>query len=183
MSLLPHRGQNWLLLVALLAYVPWLILIPILAFFLLKDAGMFREAAICLLPEGRVRVNGVQLFDRVNAALAAYIRAQLLACLIVGTAVSLGFAALRVPYALVLGAVAGAAEFIPLVGPLVVAVVSTVIALVHAPVLAIWVVAFLGGLRVLEDYVVDPRLVGTVMPLDSVSSCWRKAGNRRSRWA
>jgi predicted PurR-regulated permease PerM len=163
---LEAAGRGFLMsFVALLAYVPWLILIPILAFFLLKDAQAFREAAICLLPDGHVRVNATELFDRVNAALAAYIRAQLLACLIVGTVTTLGFVLLGVPYALVLGAVAGLAEFIPLVGPLVVAIVATVIAAVHAPLLAVWVVTFLGVLRVLEDYVVYPRLVGKVIDL------------------
>jgi predicted PurR-regulated permease PerM len=163
---LESAGRNFLMsFVALLTYLPWLILIPILAFFLLKDAMAFREAAICLLPEGRVRSNATQLFDRVNAALAAYIRAQLLACLIVGTVTTVGFVLLGVPYALVLGVGAGLAEFIPLVGPLVVAIVATVIAAVHDPLLAVWVLVFLGVLRLLEDYVVYPRLVGKVIDL------------------
>jgi predicted PurR-regulated permease PerM len=152
-------------LVGILAYLPWLVLIPILAFFLLKDAQSFREMAICLLPEGRVRVNGIQLFDRINEALAAYIRAQLLACVIIGAAVTVGFALLRVPYALVLGALAGLAEFVPLVGPFVIAVAAAILAALHTPVLALWVLLFLGVLRIVEDYVVYPRLVGTVVDI------------------
>ena len=33
-------------------YIPWLILIPILAFFLLKDAETFRRSALLMLPRG-----------------------------------------------------------------------------------------------------------------------------------
>jgi len=152
-------------IVGLLAYVPWLVLIPILAFFLLKDADSFREAAICLLPAGRVRVNAIQLFARINLSLAAYVRAQLLACLIIGAVVTLGFALLGVPYGLVLGAVAGLAEFIPLVGPVVVALAAAVLTAIHSPFLALWVLLFLGVLRIVEDYVIYPRLVGTVVDL------------------
>lgn len=151
--------------VGLLAYLPWLVLIPILAFFLLKDAEEFREAAICLLPPGRVRANGIELFARINVALAAYIRAQLLACLIIGAVVTLGFAALHVPYGVVLGALAGLAEFIPLVGPVLVALAAGVLTALHSPILALWVLLFLGVVRILEDYVIYPRLVGTVVDL------------------
>jgi predicted PurR-regulated permease PerM len=159
-------GRRFLLtLVGLLSYLPWLVLIPILAYFLLKDAESFRESAICLLPEGRLRAQGAQLFNRINAAMAAYIRAQLLACLIVGGAVTLGFALLRMPYALVLGAFAGLAEFIPLVGPVLVAVISTVLAALYSPLLALWVMAYLAVIRILEDYVIYPRLVGTVIDM------------------
>lgn len=151
--------------VGAVGYLPWLILIPILGFFLLKDAEGFRGTAICLLPEGRLRANGAELFNRVNAALAAYIRAQLLACLIIWAAVTVGFAVLRVPYALVLGALAGLAEFVPVVGPVVVALVAVALAALHTPVLALWVLVFLGVVRILEDYVIYPRLVGTVIDL------------------
>jgi predicted PurR-regulated permease PerM len=59
-----------------------------------------------------------------------------------------------------LGVAAGILEFIPLVGPLVIAVVACVVAAVHQPVLALWVATFLVVLRVAEDYVIYPRLMG-----------------------
>jgi predicted PurR-regulated permease PerM len=37
---------------AYLAFLPWLILIPILGFFLLKDVEMFRRSALQMLPRG-----------------------------------------------------------------------------------------------------------------------------------
>jgi predicted PurR-regulated permease PerM len=35
------------------------------------------------------------------------------------------------------------------------------VAAVHAPILALWVLLFLAVLRVLEDYVIYPRLIGS----------------------
>jgi predicted PurR-regulated permease PerM len=151
------RGSG-LALVSALSGLPWLILIPIVAFFLLKDATRFRRTIVLALPH-RVRLRGHRLFEELNAALAAYIRAQLLACLLVGTVCGLGFAVLGIPYPVVLGVLAGVLEFIPFVGPLLLAIVAALVAALHAPSLALWAVGFLGVLRVVEDYVVYPRLV------------------------
>jgi predicted PurR-regulated permease PerM len=147
-----------LALVGSLSYLPWLLLIPILAFFLLKDAATIRRTFIRALPhQGQLR--GHRLFEELNTALAAYTRAQLLACVLVGVLCGVGFAILGIPYPVVLGALAGMLEFIPLVGPLVLAVVAATIGALHAPMLAVWAVGFLGVLRLIEDYVIYPRLI------------------------
>jgi predicted PurR-regulated permease PerM len=51
-------------------------------------------------------------------------------------------------------------EFIPLIGPLVLATIAVVIAALHDPMLAFWTAVFLAVLRVVEDYVIYPRLIG-----------------------
>jgi predicted PurR-regulated permease PerM len=151
-------------LVGTLSYVPWLVLIPILAFFLLKDAASFRRAVLKALPHhGQLR--GHRLFEEVNATLAAYIRAQLLACVLVGTICGVGFAVLGIPYPVLLGVLAGVLEFIPLVGPLLLATVAAIVGALHAPILALWAVGFLGVVRLIEDYVIYPRLIRRGMHL------------------
>src|SRR2546427_10608728 len=107
-------------MLGLIIYLPWLVFIPILGFFFLKDADAFRRSALAMLPRGRIRWRGDEFFQDVNSTLAAYIRAQLTACLLIGAISSLGFALIGLPSPLVLGIMSGALEFIPLVGPLVV---------------------------------------------------------------
>jgi predicted PurR-regulated permease PerM len=145
--------------VGVLSYLPWLVLVPVLAFFLLRDAESLRQSALNALP-ARFRARGYRLFEELNTTLAAYIRAQLLACVLVGTVCGMGFAALGLPYAVLLGALAGVLEFIPLVGPLLMAVVAGTVAALHAPILAVWSTGFLAVVRVIEDYMVYPRLIG-----------------------
>jgi predicted PurR-regulated permease PerM len=142
-------------------YIPWLVLIPILSFFFLKDAETFRRSALQMLPRGRWRWRGDEFFQDINSTLAAYIRAQLTACLIIGIICTIGFTLLGLPSPLVLGVIAGVFEFIPLVGPLAVAIVAALVALLHAgPFSAFLVLAFLGVLRILQDYFIYPRLIG-----------------------
>lgn len=144
-----------------LVYLPWLVLIPILAFFLLKDAEDFRRSALLMLPRGRWRWRGDEFFQDINSTLAAYIRAQLTACLFIGVVCAIGFTLLGLPGGLVMGFIAGVFEFVPLAGPLVVAIMAAILATLHAgPFNAFLVLLFLGVLRIVHDYFIYPRLIG-----------------------
>ncbi len=148
-------------MVGWLAYIPWLIIIPVLSFFLLKDVDTFRRSALQMLPRGRWRWRGDEFFQDVNSTLAAYIRAQLTACLFIGIVCAIGFTLLGMPSPLVLGVIAGVFEFVPLVGPLMIAVVAAILAMLHAgPFSALMVIVFLVVLRIVQDYAVYPRLIG-----------------------
>jgi predicted PurR-regulated permease PerM len=148
-------------MVGWLIYLPWLVLIPILSFFLLKDVESFRRSALQMLPRGRWRWRGDEFFQDVNTTLAAYMRAQLTACLFIAVVCAIGFTILGIPGPLVMGFLAGVFEFVPLVGPLVIAILAAILATLHG---GIWsglaILVFLGVLRVLQDYFVYPRLIG-----------------------
>src|SRR5439155_4153493 len=60
-----------------------------------------------------------------------------------------------------LGLIAGMFEFLPLVRPLIVAIIAAFLALLHSGFgLAFVVLLFLGVLRVVQDYVIYPRIIG-----------------------
>ena len=145
----------------LIAYIPWLILIPLLSFFFLKDAEEFRRSALQMLPRGRWRWRGDEFFQDVSETLAAYTRAQLTACVFIGIVCAIGFAILGLPSPLVLGFIAGVFEFVPLVGPLLIAILAITVAMLNeGPFGALMVLLFLGVLRVVQDYIIYPRLIG-----------------------
>ena len=147
--------------VGYVVYIPWLVLIPILGFFLLKDAESFRRSALLMLPRGRWRWRGDEFFQDINSTLAAYIRAQLTACLFIGVVCALGFTVLGLPGSLVMGVLAGFFEFVPLVGPVTIAIMAALLAMFHAgPFNAFLVLLFLGILRIVQDYAIYPRLIG-----------------------
>lgn len=148
-------------MLGLIIFVPWLVLIPILSFFFLKDADSFRRSVLAMLPRGRLRWRGDEFFQDINSTLAAYIRAQLTACILIGVVCSIGFAMFGLPSPLVLGLIAGMLEFVPLVGPLVVAILAAALALLHSGFgMAFVLLLFLGVLRIVQDYVIYPRLIG-----------------------
>jgi predicted PurR-regulated permease PerM len=144
-----------------LAYLPWLVLIPILSFFFLKDAESFRRSALQMLPRGRWRWRGDEFFQDVSSTLAAYTRAQLTACIFIGVVCSIVFALMGIPSPLVLGLMAGFFEFVPLIGPLVLGIIATLVAALHGgSSSALLVIVFLAVLRIFQDYFIYPKLIG-----------------------
>ena len=113
-----------------------------------------------------------QLLRQVNMVLAAYTRAQALSALIVGVICGVGFALMKLPNAAMFGIVAGLLETIPIAGPLAVAISATSVA---SPSQVLLVLAFLGALRVLQDYVIYPRLIRQALhlhPIGVVLAIW-----------
>lgn len=147
-------------LVVGISYAPWLILIPVLSFFFLKDINTFRILFLRVFPSGRWRARAEMVLEDVNTTLRAYARAQLLSCVLIGFTCTLGFYALGLNYALLLGILAGVLEFIPLIGPLTIGITATVVAsLSVSSRTGLYVAIFLVVLRILQDYVFYPRIV------------------------
>jgi predicted PurR-regulated permease PerM len=141
------------------SFLPYLVLIPIFGFFFLKDAQLFRLAAVRALPKGPLRGRAELFFHDVNKTLAAYVRAQLISCVLIGTICTAAFYLFGVQYALLLGILAAVLEFIPLVGPLTVGVIATTVASFHSSRQAFMIAGFLLVLRIIHDYVTYPRIV------------------------
>jgi len=104
-------------------------------------------------------------WDLIDAKLGAYIRGQTLLVALVGTVLSLVFWAIGLPYWLLVGAFAGLVELIPVIGPLAAGALAVGVGLtesVHTAVIAGLAVLVV---RLLEDYVVIPRVLGEAVGL------------------
>jgi predicted PurR-regulated permease PerM len=145
-------------------YAGWLVVAPIVAFLLLAGAPAFQRSALRVLPRGHLQWRGEEYLRDVNSALAGYVRAQAAASLIVGAACVAGFVLLGTPSAVSLGVLAGILELIPAIGPLTVLLIATS---QGESVLAI--VLFLLALRLVQDYVVYPRLIRRGMHLSTLA--------------
>lgn len=143
-----------------LQYLTWPILVPILSLFLLKDASSFEQNLIALLPNERLQRRAHWLLMDVSRTLAAYIRAQITACMVVTLVVMIGLKVIRAPYPIVLGAIAGFLEFIPLIGPLIAACIIFGLTLTASFKTALIAALFLAILRLVQDYFIYPRIIG-----------------------
>ncbi len=106
-------------------HIWWLILIPILSLFFLKDGTSIARGIINLAgdPEEKATARGV--VTDVNVMLGSYIRAQLILASLTLVAYTVVLSILRVPYSFILGPLAGLFEFVPVVGPAIAAVSSS----------------------------------------------------------
>lgn len=156
--------------------LPWLAGVPVLALLLVGQWPAFHRSAARALPTAHLKWRTDQFLRNVNMVLAAYTRAQALSALIVGGICGVGFALMKLPNAAMFGIVAGLLETIPIAGPLAVAISATSVASSSQVLL---VLVFLGGLRVLQDYVIYPRLIRRAMhlhPVPVVLAIWLGAG-------
>ncbi len=157
--------------VAEAAQQAWLlVVVPILAIFFLKDGPAFRQVLLTLVHSRAQRELLEGVFGDLNLMLAQFIRAQLTLAALSFVAYISFLSVMRAPYALVLSSAGGLMEFIPLVGPLVTAVVMLSVALLtsytHWAVLLIFLLAW----RMIQDYLVSPRVMGKSMELHPLAA-------------
>lgn len=92
------------------------ILAPLIALYLLIDLPQLRRDLVNLVPE-RSRDEFVALGGQVGRALGGFFRGQLMVALIVGVLSAFGFWIVKLPFWLVIGAIAGFFNLVPLIGP------------------------------------------------------------------
>ena len=154
--------------------VPWLSIVPVVAFLMLTRWTRFRRSTTRVLPTPHLQWRGNEFLRSLNSLLAAYTRAQSLSGLVVGTLCWIGFAALGLPYPGTLALASGLLEIVPVAGPLIVAVVATAM----APERVLPLLAFLLLLRIVQDYIVYPHLIRKAMnlhPMAVVIALWAGA--------
>lgn len=148
--------------------VGYLVLTPLLTYYLLRDWNAVRRALRGLVPEDRRRLVG-QLAAEYDGLLSRYLRGQLLLALAVGVTVAVGFWALDFPYALLLGLVAGAFNLVPYMGLVFGVAAAVVVALFTGPVLTgLLKVAVVFGVEQLVEGVAGPYIVGGSVGLHPV---------------
>ncbi len=157
--------------VADVAKQAWLlIVVPILAAFFLKDGRAFGEVLLSFVHSRPQREFLEGVLGDLNQMLAQFIRAQLTLAAFSCVAYIAFLELTRVPYALVLGTAGGIMEFIPVVGPLVAAAVIFGVALLMSYPHWLVLLAFLGAWRLVQDYVISPRIMGKSMELHPLAA-------------
>jgi len=104
-------------------------------------------------------------WDLIDLKLGAYVRGQALLIVIVGTVLSLVFWAIGLPYWVLIGVFAGIVELVPVIGPISAGAVAVGVGLTVS-----WQLGLAAGLtvlvvRLLEDYIVIPRVLGEAVGL------------------
>lgn len=92
-------------------------IIPLIAFFLLKDGPKLKREIISMIPN-RFFEMSLHLSHKLDQQVGKYIRGQLLDTMILAILYSFSFYLMGIPYYIVLGIISGIANIIPYVGPI-----------------------------------------------------------------
>lgn len=143
-----------------ITFVVDLLLILTLTFFFVSDAERIRAGFMRLVPK-RARCNVADFIDEADVVVAGFVRGQAILALIIGVAAFLILIIMRVPYALLLGVVAGIASLIPILGEFVGGIPIFVVALVSAgPLRALIVLGLFILIFEAQGRVLAPIIVG-----------------------
>ncbi len=110
----------------------------------------------------------LNLWKRVEKKLGLWLQGQLLLGVIIGLVVFFGLYVLGVPYALLLGVVAGIFEIVPVVGPIFSAVIGVAVALMIDPVLALLTLIFYIIVQQVENNILVPFLMKKMTGLNPI---------------
>jgi predicted PurR-regulated permease PerM len=162
LSLLPQAALGILARAGTLIFI---LLVPILSFFFLKDSRAIRSSLLGMFPEGSRRDMVEEIVADLHLLLAQYMRALVMLALSAFVAYASFLALLGVPYAVLLAAITFPLEFIPMVGPLAAAAIILLVAGLSGFHHLLWILVFLGAFRLFQDYVLSPYLMSAGMEL------------------
>jgi predicted PurR-regulated permease PerM len=145
-------------------FIIGLVVIPFWLFYILNDESRVKEGVLNVLPQ-QMRPDVRCLASLVDDVLSAYIRGQLLLVLFVGSMATLSLFIINVPFALVLGIVAGMFEILPYVGPILGAIPAVLVALLSNPGSALWVAVAFFAIQQVENLILVPRISGQSVQL------------------
>jgi predicted PurR-regulated permease PerM len=143
----------------------WLVLVPILAIFFLKDGQRLVQMIVNSVEDRQSRQMVADAVEQMHSMVGHFIRAQLLLALLAMVVITIVLRAMNVPYAIALGPAAGALEFIPVVGPVVGGAMILAVAFLAGYKHLWWVLLFLLIWRGIQDYVSSPRIMGSTLEL------------------
>lgn len=106
----------------------WIMLIPLISFFFLRDFKSLRNGVLGWIPNSLFE-RSLLIYHKVTSQLELYVRGVMLQSLIMAVVTSIGFTIIGLPLAVLLGVLAGILNLIPYVGPLLAMVAPVLVSL------------------------------------------------------
>jgi predicted PurR-regulated permease PerM len=151
--------KTFTIVLSAVSVVATVIIVPVLAAYMLIDAGSVKRNVLGLFPlKYRPKTNAI--VDDLDRVIGGFIRGQLIDGAIVGTMIGVMLGIMHVPYALLIAVAAGILNFIPYAGALVGFVPAVVLALLfNGPTNALIVAGLFALIQQIDGNVVAPRVL------------------------
>ncbi|MBE2220838.1 MAG: AI-2E family transporter [Anaerolineae bacterium] len=161
-----------------LSTIGWVVVVLFLSFYLVKDYEQLFAGLLKLAPEN-YHGDLIRLSKEMSLLWNAFLRGQLLLCLVVAGIVFMVAVTLGLPSALLLAAIAGLMEFFPTIGPILAAIPAVIVGYIQAE--SSWLGQITGPFWFVviiiiiyaiiyqtENYVLLPRIIGYRLRLHPV---------------
>ncbi len=158
-------GSAITVIVGTAAFIGACVAIPVLGAYLLYDSETIKRFFIGFIPTRR-RDATLTLLSEFEQVIGGFIRGQLLVGASVGILIAIGLSLIGEPYAILIGAMAGALDLIPYIGPVIAAIPALTIGFVTGgfPLALKVAIVFLLANQA-EGHIIAPNIVSRTIQL------------------
>ena len=145
-----------------------IVIIPFITFFLIKDARRFKKVIISKVPNKYFELS-LNILHKIENQVEKYIQGQAIDSLIIGILTTAGLSIINIvfhgpiPYFFFIGMLAGLANLIPYVGPVVGAIPALTLAILNNPpnlgIVLLWIVIVFIIVQAIDNVIVTPLVV------------------------
>ena len=155
-------GSTTVFLGGVVSGLTFVVIVPFVAFFFLREGHQISRKIIELVPNAYFELC-LNLLHQINGQIGGYIRGQILATSVVATLAISGLSFIGLQYAFPVGLLAGFANMIPFLGPLIGIISASIVALatggtVAMPLVGKVVVIFF-FIQILDNILIQPTVV------------------------
>lgn len=143
-------------------------LIPFISFFLLKDGNLIKQSLLKVVPR-RYTEPAVELLVDIDHQIGRFIRGKIAESIILSVLTIITLRILNIKYYLLIGSIAGFANLIPYIGPVVIAIPPVLLAGYQFGFIfsVITALAFI-GLQFIDNFILVPFIVGKSVDLHPI---------------
>jgi predicted PurR-regulated permease PerM len=144
-----------------------IVAVVVLTVYFLASFPQLRSTLYRLIPRSR-RPRAILIGDRIFAQVGAYVLGNVIVSLIAGFLTFIWLLIFGVPYALLLAIMVALLDLIPVIGSTVAGAIVCLVALTVSLPVTLATAAFFVCYRLLEDYLLFPKIIGRVVDVPSV---------------
>lgn len=141
-----------------------ILIVPVLAFFMLKDEGRTMKKILAMIPEAK-RTRILHLWAELDEQLIKYLKGYLILALTVGLLTSIGFFLIGLEFPFLLGLVVGIFDVIPYFGPIIGAIPAFAVGILESKSKAISALIVIFVIQQLESNVLSPKIISSSVGL------------------
>jgi len=135
--------------------------ILIISIYMSLDWENLKERFLSFFPD-KTRKGASDTLSEIEVSIGQWVKGQLLLMFIVGSVSTVGLIILDVDYPLALGLVSGLLEIVPMLGPIISAVLAAIVGFADAPIKGIGVVVLFFVIQQLENNILVPKIMQKV---------------------
>ncbi|WP_369385652.1 AI-2E family transporter [Mesobacillus boroniphilus] len=168
-NILQSLGENLMTVFSVITSVATvLVVVPFIAFFLLKDDEKLRPYILKLLPEEHVQ-EGNKILKDIDKTLFTYVTGQFIIALVDGILMYIGYKIIGLEYALILAIFTMFLTVVPFLGPLIGVIPALFVALTSNPMMMLKVLIVLIIVQQLEGNLVTPQVMGKKLSIHPIT--------------